>query len=231
MARGDRRRIARRARPPAAWAPVGIAVFLLGLALFFFAGRMPARTAGERRCSRKRRVFASTSGRPRRTAALRGRQDTFSRHLPYTVVFGETDRWVKSSARWPRRVGGQLERSGTAGRPAEPDALRCLARRVHLVGLEHIVRLGHVLVLGRLRLLRRLLGRRRRRRWRRLLVREFAGRLGTTPDAGCCRLPRPSRHDLPRHAHRPRAAGHRAGPPRPERPDVQVRATWSRQSW
>ena len=78
------------------WAPVGIALLLLGLALFFFAGRMPARTAAGTAVLAQAKGFRDYI-RTAEAEQLRFEegQDIFSRYLPYAVVFGETDRWVK----------------------------------------------------------------------------------------------------------------------------------------
>jgi len=78
------------------WAPVGIAVILLGLALFFFASRMPARTAAGTAVLAQAKGFREYI-RTAEAEQLRFEegQDIFSRYLPYAVVFGETDRWVK----------------------------------------------------------------------------------------------------------------------------------------
>jgi uncharacterized membrane protein YgcG len=78
------------------WAPVGIALTLVGLALLVMAKRMPARTA------RGSAVLAQARGfreyvRTAEAHQLRYEetQDVFSRYLPYAVVFGETEHWVK----------------------------------------------------------------------------------------------------------------------------------------
>ena len=161
------------------WAPVGIAVTAASASRCSTSAagcrRGPARGA---RCWPRRRGSASTSAPPRPSScASRRAQDIFSRYLPFAVVFGETDRWVQ--------VFGPLAAAVVAGqhdllvRRADrlgPDALRCLDERLHLVGLEHLRGLD-VVILRRIRILRRrLLGGRWRRRWRRLLVREPAGR-------------------------------------------------------
>lgn len=90
------------------WAPVGIAVALLGAALFLLGRRMPARTA------RGSAVLAQARGfreylRTAEAEQLRYEegQDLFSRYLPYAVVFGEAERWV--------RVFGPLAASSASG--------------------------------------------------------------------------------------------------------------------
>lgn len=78
------------------WAPVGIAVTLVGVTLFLLGRRMPARTG------RGSAVLAQARGfrqyiRTAEAEQLRYEegQDVFSRYLAFAVVFGEVDRWVK----------------------------------------------------------------------------------------------------------------------------------------
>jgi hypothetical protein len=95
------------------WAPVGIALTLVGVFLFLMARRMPARTA------RGSAVLAQARGfreyvRTAEAHQLRYEegQDIFSRYLPYAIVFGETEHWVK--------VFGPLAAAGAAGAAAGP---------------------------------------------------------------------------------------------------------------
>lgn len=90
------------------WAPVGIAVTLVGVALFVLGSRMPARTA------RGSAVLAQVLGfreyiRTAEAEQLRFEEaaDVFSRYLPFAVVFGEAERWV--------RVFGPLAATAAAG--------------------------------------------------------------------------------------------------------------------
>lgn len=90
------------------WAPVGIAVTLVGAALLLAGRWMPARTG------RGSAVLAQARGfrqyiRTAEAEQLRFEegQDVFSRYLPFAVVFGETDRWVK--------VFGPLAAAGATG--------------------------------------------------------------------------------------------------------------------
>ena len=118
------------------WAPVGIALILVGLVLLAMARRMPARTA------RGSAVLAQARGfreyvRTAEAHQLRYEeaQDVFSRYLPYAVVFGETEHWVK--------VFGPLAAAAGAAAAARPGLvlrarrlgrgqLRRLARRLHV---------------------------------------------------------------------------------------------------
>jgi uncharacterized membrane protein YgcG len=78
------------------WAPVGAAVSIVGIALLALARTMPARTAlGSA-------VLAQAKGfreylRTAEADQLRFEeaQDIFSRYLPYAIVFGEAERWVR----------------------------------------------------------------------------------------------------------------------------------------
>jgi hypothetical protein len=78
------------------WAVVGVAVAIVGLLLSQLGRRMPARTpAGSA-------VLAQAEGfreyiRTAEAEQLRfeEREDVFSRYLPYAIVFGEADRWVR----------------------------------------------------------------------------------------------------------------------------------------
>jgi uncharacterized membrane protein YgcG len=78
------------------WAPVGIAVTVLGVALFLLGRRMPARTAAGTAVLAQAKGFREYI-RTAEAEQLRFEegQDIFSRYLPYAVVFGETDHWVK----------------------------------------------------------------------------------------------------------------------------------------
>ncbi|MGZ4611152.1 MAG: DUF2207 domain-containing protein [Actinomycetes bacterium] len=78
------------------WAVVGAAITLLGILLHIAARRMPARTA------RGSAVLAQAKGfreyiRTAEAEQLRfeEREDIFSRYLPYAIIFGEADRWVR----------------------------------------------------------------------------------------------------------------------------------------
>ncbi len=91
------------------WAPVGIAITLVGVALLVVAGRMPARTAKGSAVLAQARGFREYI-RTAEAEQLRFEEgaDIFSRYLPYAVIFGETERWV--------RVFGPLAAAaGTAG--------------------------------------------------------------------------------------------------------------------
>jgi hypothetical protein len=92
------------------WAPVGAAVTVVGIALLLLSRRLPARTAlGSA-------VLAQAKGfreylRTAEADQLRFEegQDIFSRYLPYAIVFGEADRWVRvfgPLASGPSGVGG-----------------------------------------------------------------------------------------------------------------------------
>ncbi|MEO7979891.1 MAG: DUF2207 domain-containing protein [Sporichthyaceae bacterium] len=78
------------------WAPVGIAVTLVGIAALLAAGRMPARTAKGSAVLAQARGFREYV-RTAEAEQLRFEEgaDIFSRYLPYAVVFGETERWVR----------------------------------------------------------------------------------------------------------------------------------------
>ena len=78
------------------WAPVGIALTLIGVLLFVLARRMPARTAKGSAMLAQARGFREYI-RTAEAEQLRfeERADIFSRYLPFAVVFGEADRWVK----------------------------------------------------------------------------------------------------------------------------------------
>lgn len=92
------------------WVPVGAAVTLVGLGTWLLSRRMPARTA------RGTAVLAQVRGfREYLHTAEAGQlryeeqQDVFSRYLPYAVVFGDAERWV--------RVFGPLSQEAGAGAP------------------------------------------------------------------------------------------------------------------
>jgi uncharacterized membrane protein YgcG len=78
------------------WAPVGVAVTLVGVVLFLLGRRMPARTAAGTAVLAQAKGFREYI-RTAEAEQLRFEegQDIFSRYLPYAVVFGETERWVK----------------------------------------------------------------------------------------------------------------------------------------
>jgi uncharacterized membrane protein YgcG len=99
------------------WAPVGAAVSLVGIALLALSRRMPARTA------LGTAVLAQAKGfreylRTAEADQLRFEegQDIFSRYLPYAIVFGEADRWVRVfgplAASSPSAVGGSTSTGG-----------------------------------------------------------------------------------------------------------------------
>ena len=110
------------------WAPVAIAVLLVGLAVLLSARRMPARTArGTAVLDAGARASGSTSATAE-ADQLRFEEgaDIFSRYLPYAIVFGEADRWVRVfgplaagaawapvSARAPARCGTRARTAGT----------------------------------------------------------------------------------------------------------------------
>jgi uncharacterized membrane protein YgcG len=78
------------------WAPVGVAVTLVGACLFLVGRRMPARTAKGSAVLAQARGFREYV-RTAEAEQLRFEEgaDIFSRYLPYAVVFGETERWVR----------------------------------------------------------------------------------------------------------------------------------------
>jgi hypothetical protein len=78
------------------WAPVGLAVTALGVVLFVIGRWMPARTAAGTAVLAQAKGFRQYI-RTAEAEQLRFEegQDIFSRYLPYAVVFGETERWVK----------------------------------------------------------------------------------------------------------------------------------------
>jgi hypothetical protein len=78
------------------WAPVGLAVTVVGVVLFLLSRRMPARTAAGTAVLAQARGFREYI-RTAEAEQLRFEegQDIFSRYLPYAVVFGETDHWVR----------------------------------------------------------------------------------------------------------------------------------------
>jgi hypothetical protein len=90
------------------WAPVGVAVTVVGVVLFLLSRRMPARTAAGTAVLAQARGFREYL-RTAEAEQLRFEegQDIFSRYLPYAVVFGETDRWV--------RVFGPLAAASSVG--------------------------------------------------------------------------------------------------------------------
>ncbi len=90
------------------WAPVGIAVTAVGLAMLYLGGRMPARTGAGTAVLAQAKGFREYI-RTAEAEQLRFEegQDIFSRYLPFAVVFGETDRWV--------RVFGPLAAASSVG--------------------------------------------------------------------------------------------------------------------
>lgn len=78
------------------WGLVGVAVALVGIAVFFIARLLPARTpAGSA-------VLAQTEGFKLYLSTAEGDQlrfeegdDVFSRYLPYAIAFGVAERWAK----------------------------------------------------------------------------------------------------------------------------------------
>jgi uncharacterized membrane protein YgcG len=78
------------------WAPVAIALLLVGFALLRAARRMPSRTAKGTAVlvqARGFREYIHTA----EANQLRFEEgvDIFSRYLPYAIVFGEAERWVR----------------------------------------------------------------------------------------------------------------------------------------
>jgi uncharacterized protein (TIGR04222 family) len=78
------------------WAPVAIACILVGFALLGAARRMPSRTA------KGTAVLAQARGFREYIHTAEANQlryeegaDIFSRYLPYAIVFGEAERWVR----------------------------------------------------------------------------------------------------------------------------------------
>jgi predicted membrane protein DUF2207 len=89
------------------WAPVGIAVSVVGVVLVALSGRMAARTA------RGSAVLAQAKGFRTYLATAEADQlrfeegqDIFSRYLPFAVVFGVTDHWVQVFA--PLAAAGRV---------------------------------------------------------------------------------------------------------------------------
>ena len=78
------------------WAPVGIAVTVLGVLLWLLARRMPARTAKGSAMLAQARGFREYI-RTAEAEQLRFEEgaDIFSRYLPFAIVFGEAERWVR----------------------------------------------------------------------------------------------------------------------------------------
>ena len=93
------------------WAPVGIAVTVVGVLLFVLARRMPARTAKGSAVLAQARGFREYI-RTAEAEQLRFEEgaDIFSRYLPFAIVFGEAERWV--------RVFGPLAAAGTTAASA-----------------------------------------------------------------------------------------------------------------
>ena len=190
---------------------------------------MPARTAaGTAVLAQAQRLPRVHPHRRGRAAAVRGgRRTSSAATCPTPSCSARRTGGCGCSARWPRprrrrqRDAGLVRRAERLG----PDALRRLDGRLHLVR-------------------RRAPSRPRRRRRRAGPASPAAGRraaaaaavaaapgkgarparLRRTPDAGCGRLPRPSRHDLPRDAHRPRAAAPAAPAAVQDVQDVRVRS-------
>ena len=93
---------------------LGLALIVVGAALLFSAGRMPARTA------KGSAAYAQVLGFRRYIATAEVNQlryeesvDVFSRYLPYAMVFGETERWAKALA----ALGAAAAGTGAAGVP------------------------------------------------------------------------------------------------------------------
>ncbi len=93
---------------------LGLALIVVGGALLFSAGRMPARTA------KGSAAYAQVLGFRRYIATAEVNQlryeesiDVFSRYLPYAMVFGETERWAKALA----ALGAAAAGTGAAGVP------------------------------------------------------------------------------------------------------------------
>ena len=78
------------------WAPVGVAVTLLGVLLWLLASRMPARTAKGSAVLAQARGFREYI-RTAEAEQLRFEEaaDVFSRYLPFAIVFGEAERWMR----------------------------------------------------------------------------------------------------------------------------------------
>ena len=98
------------------WAPVGIAVTLVGVVLLVLAGRMPARTAKGSAVLAQARGFREYI-RTAEAHQLRYEegQDIFSRYLPYAVVFGETEHWVTVFGPLAAAAGASTWYSGPDG--------------------------------------------------------------------------------------------------------------------
>jgi uncharacterized membrane protein len=77
------------------WAPVAIALVIVGLVVLRSAGRMPSRTARGTAVLTQARGFRDYI-RTAEADQLRFEEsvDIFSRYLPYAIVFGEAERWV-----------------------------------------------------------------------------------------------------------------------------------------
>ena len=90
------------------WAPVGIALTVVGVAMVLLSQRMPARTARGAALLVQAKGFR-TYLHTAEAGQLRFEEgaDIFSRYLPYAVVFGDTERWV--------RVFGPLAAAAGAG--------------------------------------------------------------------------------------------------------------------
>ena len=90
------------------WAPVGIALSFVGIVLVVLSSRMAARTARGNALLVQARGFR-TYIQTAEAEQLRFEEgaDIFSRYLPFAVVFGETERWV--------RVFGPLAAAGAVG--------------------------------------------------------------------------------------------------------------------
>jgi uncharacterized membrane protein YgcG len=78
------------------WAPVGVALTVVGVLLFVLARRMPARTAKGSAMLAQARGFREYI-RTAEAEQLRFEEgaDIFSRYLPFAIVFGEAERWVR----------------------------------------------------------------------------------------------------------------------------------------
>jgi uncharacterized membrane protein YgcG len=78
------------------WGPVAIALLIVGLAVLYAGRRMPARTARGTAVLTQARGFREYI-HTAEADQLRFEEgvDIFGRYLPYAIVFGEADRWVR----------------------------------------------------------------------------------------------------------------------------------------
>lgn len=98
------------------WAPVAIALVLVGLAVLRSARRMPARTAKGTAVLTQARGFREYI-HTAEANQLRFEEgaDIFSRYLPYAIVFGEAERWVRVFG--PLAAGAAVSGVGTSAGP------------------------------------------------------------------------------------------------------------------